>query len=81
MTPLTREEREAIARSHPDAEPGEIAHDIDEYEALIALRFAQDPSKAPAAEPEARRALRRGGERRGAESRLLELHDKLFGAQ
>ena len=71
MSPLTKEEREAILRSHPNAEPGTINNDIDEYESLVAMRFAQDPSRAPAAQPLVRGSM-------NAKSRLAELHEKLF---
>lgn len=71
MTPLTREERDEVIRAHPAAEPGSIESDLDEYEALVAARFAVDPSAAPAMQPLMARE--------NAASRLAELHQKLFG--
>lgn len=74
MTPLTREEREAVLRAHPASEPGSIEADLDEYQALVAARFATDPSLLrPASSPA--EANLRFSERR---TRLEELHNKLF---
>ena len=67
MEPLTRDQREAALRNNPQASP----ENIDEYEALLAARFAADPSlpKAPdAVEQEQAR-----------DRRLQELYNMLFG--
>jgi hypothetical protein len=70
MTPMTREEREAILQAHPSAAPGEIEADIDEYERLVSEMFATDPSVAhPSGAPQ--EAIR--------VDRLSALHAKLFG--
>ncbi|MBI2686652.1 MAG: hypothetical protein HYX27_10075 [Acidobacteria bacterium] len=71
MTPLSREERDAVIRAHPAAEPGSIEADLDEYESLVAADFATDPSAA-----RAEHVL--GG---AAMDRLAQLHEKLFGRQ
>jgi hypothetical protein len=70
MTPLTREERDAILQAHPSAAPGEIEADIAEYERLVSEMFSTDPStvQASGAPPSVRGA-----------DRLNELHAKLFG--
>lgn len=73
MTPLSREEREAVLSAHPAAEPGQIESDLNEYEALVAAQFAVDPSITPAFAP-----LELGIETVRS-SRLAELHAKLFG--
>lgn len=67
MQPLSPAERAAILLNRPAATPADIA----EYEELLARRFQSDPSmpKAPAkAASEAK-----------AESKLSDLHKKLFG--
>ena len=66
MEPMKPETRARILEENPQAEPA----DIEEYERLLAQRFAADPdlSPAPAATAEARKV----------ESRLAELHRKLF---
>jgi hypothetical protein len=70
MTPLTREERDAILQAHPSAAPGEIEADIAEYEQLVSEMFATDPSSVqPSGSPA-------GGP---GVDRLNELHAKLFG--
>lgn len=74
MTPLSREERDAIIRAHPSAAPGAIEADLDEYEALVAARFAVDPSI-----PVIRTLGAAPGPEDRAQARLEELHRKLFG--
>lgn len=70
MRPLSPDEREAVALRHPEAAPGEVEGRLDEYERLLADRFAQDPDLPLA--PEAAGLV---GDR---EERLLELHRLLF---
>ncbi|MBI1916343.1 MAG: hypothetical protein HYS12_16665 [Planctomycetes bacterium] len=67
MEPLKPETRREILQNRPQATPA----DIEEYERLLAERFARDPDlpRSPAlAQAEAAR-----------EKRLEELHKKLFG--
>lgn len=66
MEPMKPEEKTAILENNPQASPEEI----DEYEQLLSERFAQDPDLAP--EPALESAVQ------GRESRLAELHRKLF---
>lgn len=68
MEPMKPELRRAILEANPQAEP----QDIDEYEQLLAERFAIDPN-APNAAPFALETV--SGIR---EARLAELHRKLF---
>jgi len=77
MQPLKPEQRRAILENSPQAQPA----DIDEYERLLSLRFAEDPDQEPAAAPDhtaQERALVGSQEER--EARLKQLHAKLFGA-
>jgi hypothetical protein len=76
MQPLSEEEKAAILEAHPEAAPDEIGADIDEYEQLLANRFAVDPDRPPA---EPGPFAVRAGEPRPA-ARLRELHSKLFGS-
>lgn len=62
MEPLKPETRARILDENPQAAPEEI----DEYERLLAERFATDPDLPPSPEAERR------------ESRLAELYRKLF---
>jgi hypothetical protein len=66
MEPMNSAERAAVLERNPQAEPS----DIDEYERLLALRFARDPQLVQS--PEEDEARREG------EDRLKALHDKLF---
>lgn len=71
MEPLHPTVRKQLLTRLPPANP----LDIDEYERLLADRFAEDPSAAPAAAPVAGAAA--GADPR--EARLAQLHQKLFG--
>jgi hypothetical protein len=71
MEPLKPDTKSAIRAERPEASP----EDIEEYERLLAERFATDPS-APAAAPERTPAPLAREQR---ENRLAELHQKLFG--
>ena len=66
MEPLTPDQREAALRNNPQASP----ENIDEYEALLAARFAVDPSLPKA--PEA------ADQEEARERRLQELYTLLF---
>ena len=67
MEPLKPETRRAILQDRPQADPAEI----EEYERLLAQRFAEDPDK-----PKPHHLLAVLQDR---EARLVELHKKLFG--
>ena len=70
MEPYTREERDRIIREHPNAAPGEIESDLDEYELLVSRIFRSDPDRPGfAAEFQSDRDS----------VRLDELQKKLFG--
>jgi hypothetical protein len=69
MEPLKPEVQERVLALRPEADPA----DLDEYERLLAERFAVDPDQAPAAQPDALMDARES-----AESRLAELYQKLF---
>jgi hypothetical protein len=66
MEPLKPEQKDTALRKNPQAAPEDIA----EYERLLAVRFAVDPSM-PRSPEEADSAAAR-------ERRLKELYDKLF---
>lgn len=70
MEPLKPEVQERVLALRPEADPA----DLDEYERLLAERFAVDPDQAPASQPE---ALMEKTD--SAENRLAELYEKLFG--
>lgn len=72
MEPLKPEVRESVLALRPEADPA----DLEEYERLLAERFAVDPDQAPAAQPEALME-----ETDGVGSRLRELYEKLFGQE
>jgi hypothetical protein len=69
MEPLTRAERERIIARHPNAAPGEVEAELDEYERLSSEVFRQDPDRPVAF------GIRALGPSR---ERLAELHRKLF---
>jgi hypothetical protein len=73
MRPLTEQEKDTIRQAHPDAAPGEIDSDLDEYERLVAQMFQRDPD-APVAAP----AATTGFEPADPGIRLAALHRKLF---
>lgn len=59
-----------MLENNPQAQPS----DLEEYERLLSLRFAEDPDQKPAASPqedEAEVDL-------GREARIKQLHRKLF---
>ncbi len=67
MEPLKPEEKEAILKKNPLADPA----DIEEYERLLSERFTVDPN---------RRRTRSAASATAAKAdRLTELHKKLFG--
>ena len=68
MEPLKPETKRQIMTARPDASP----EDIQEYERLLAERFAEDPdlTKSP--------ALEKATAKR--EKRLEQLYQKLFGS-
>jgi hypothetical protein len=72
MEPLKPELKERVLALRPEADPA----DLDEYERLLAERFAADPDQAPAPHPEALME-----DKESAESRLAELYEKLFGGE
>jgi hypothetical protein len=63
MEPLKPDEKQHILATRPEAEPA----DIEEYERLLAERFARDPSQPPHPSLQAR------------DARLRQLYIKLFG--
>jgi len=69
MEPLTRAERDRIIQRHPNAAPGEIEADLDEYERLTSEFFRQDPDRA---------LLEIDAAVLPARQRLTELYRKLF---
>ena len=72
MQPLKPEQKRSALENSPQAEPG----DIEEYERLLSLRFAEDPDQRPAAAPN-----ESGGDPHlKREARIKELHEKLFGS-
>jgi hypothetical protein len=73
MEPLKPEAKDAILRDRPQASPA----DIEEYEQLLAARFAEPPPPAAALATEAALKSTASPESR----RLMELHAKLFGPQ
>lgn len=74
MEPLKPENKQAILSSRPQASPA----DIEEYERLLAARFAQNPlPAAPQAAPRAGPLAANSSQAR--EARLAELHARLFG--
>ena len=72
MEPLKPGQRDALLRARPEAQP----EDIEEYERLLAQRFANDPDQAPAAAP---LDVKEDDPRKELEARIDELHRKLFG--
>ncbi len=73
MEPLKPEQKRSALENNSQAQPS----DLEEYERLLSLRFAEDPDRRPAASTE------KGAE--GAddahaqrEARIKELHQKLF---
>ena len=68
MEPLKPEIKKGIVQDRPQADPA----DIEDYERLLAERFAEDPDK-PKPHHMAAAHLDR-------ESRLAALHKKLFGS-
>jgi hypothetical protein len=69
MEPMKPEARARILAENPLAQPG----DLEEYEMLLSRRFTIDPDLAPA--PGER------SEMEEVESRIAELHRKLFPEQ
>ena len=72
MEPLKPEQKRSVLENSPQAQPS----DLEEYERLLSLRFADDPDQQPVAAPDA-------GEtdvRPQREDRIKELHRKLFGS-
>ena len=72
MQPLKPEQKRSALENSPQSEP----RDIEEYERLLSLRFAEDPDQRPAAAPDD------GVDdpRLKREARIKELHQKLFGS-
>ena len=68
MEPLKPKAVDTLLQSRPQVTP----EDVEEYERLLSERFASDPDYAPAPDAE---------EEEQRESRLAELHQKLFGKQ
>jgi hypothetical protein len=68
MQPLNPDERQALRRDHPHAAP----EDLDRYELLLSMRFAQDPD-SPQGGPEAHNVGPT------IEQELQELHRRIFG--
>ena len=77
MQPMKPAQKRSILENSPQAQPG----DIQEYERLLSLRFADDPDQEPAAAPSgaAGRAATRDS-RAEREIRIQQLHRKLFGS-
>jgi hypothetical protein len=69
MQPLKPEDKKAALDNNPQAAP----EDLQEYERLLALRFARDPLTQENAQPLAREAMEED-----LEDRLQALHKKLF---
>jgi hypothetical protein len=68
MQPLKPEDKKAALDNNPQAAP----EDLQEYERLLALRFARDPLTQENAQPVAGEAVE------DLEDRLNALHKKLF---
>ncbi len=75
MQPLKPDEKLAITNDQPFAAP----EDINRYEQLLSMRFAQDPD-GPQAAPDARlaRGVREGQSKPTIEEELQELHKRIF---
>lgn len=67
MEPLSPAAKRRILQTRPKARPA----DIEEYERLLAERFAEDPERTKSATATLAAV--------GREKRLRELHTKLFG--
>ena len=74
MEPLKQNDRRQILAARPLA----AEEDLDEYEALLAARFTRDPD-APAPLPAPHASGGSAGPESDDETRLAELHKKLFG--
>jgi hypothetical protein len=78
MEPMKPETKRALLETRPEAQPA----DLEEYQRLLSLRYAHDPSAAPAGAPAAgSRFAVRESESSAREARLAELHQKLFGTE
>ncbi|MDP9170268.1 MAG: hypothetical protein M3N54_06605 [Acidobacteriota bacterium] len=77
MRPLTTQEKQLIIESQPQAAPGALETDIQEYERLVAGMFQTDPDALPDAGP----VLGVVAEPDPARHRLAELHARLFGGR
>ena len=73
MQPMKPDQKRSILENSPQAQPG----DIQEYERLLSLRFAEDPDMQAAAAPASGKASLENTA--GREVRIQQLHRKLFG--
>ena len=71
MEPLKPELKKSILANNPQADP----KDIEEYERLLSLRFAEDPDEELATSPLAEQSHTLREQR---EARIHELYQKLF---
>jgi len=77
MEPLKSGRKRSILENRPEVQPEEI----EEYEQLLSMRFAEDPNQPPAAAREAfaTRDIGIQDVRTKREERIKELHRKLYG--
>ena len=71
MEPLKPEQKRSVLANNPEAQPG----DLEEYQRLLSLRFAEDPDQEVPAAPPAGQVQSPSALR---EARIQELHRKLF---
>ena len=71
IEPLRPEQKKSVLANNPEAQP----EDLEEYERLLSLRFAEDPDQEVPASPVAEQAPSARARR---EARIQELHRKLF---
>jgi len=74
MEPLKPEEKRAILKNRPNAQP----EDIEEYERLLSVRFTEDPDFGRAKVKTEDNILTLSPQN-SLEERLAQLHAKLFG--